>query len=54
MGSKYNSKLVLGNAVQAPHVENYDYKLKLLFNGSAFVIEQNNYKTKIVNALSMI
>ena len=48
--SKYNSKLILENGVQTPLVEHYDYKLKLLFSRSALVMEQNNYKTSILNA----
>lgn len=44
------SQNILENSVQTPRVEHYDYKLKLLFSRSALVMEQNNYKTSILNA----
>ena len=46
----YNSKLIAFNDDSLPNLKYFNKKIGTQFDKSPLVVEQNNYKTKIVNA----
>ena len=46
----HNSELVKLHEVCLPYIKYFWYKIGIQFNNTSLVIEENNYKTKIVSA----